>query len=68
MKYKVGDIFIDRNFGTELRAYLYKIDEFEGKIYYWLEYINQPGYKRTYWTEEDLEEIQKDNVEHIPVK
>lgn len=68
MKYNIGDIFIDRNLGRELRCYLYNIDEYNGITYYWLEYITEPGYKKTYWTEEDLDEIQRENnVEHIPV-
>lgn len=66
MKYNIGDIFIDRNFNTELRSSLYKIDEDNGVKHYWLTYTNKSGYRDTYWTEEELDDMQ--NVEHIPVK
>lgn len=68
MKYNIGDIFIDYNFNEEVRCCLYKIDQEKGVTYYWLTYINKPDYRDTYWTEEELDEMQKDNVEHIPVK
>ena len=66
MKFNIGDIFIDRNFNTELHSYLYKIDEHNDIKYYWLTYTNKLGYKDTYWTEAELDDMQ--NVEHIPAK
>jgi len=68
MKYNIGDIFIDRNFDTELRSHLYKIDEENGIKYYWLTYPEQVGYRDTYWTEEELDDMLNYNVEHISVK
>ncbi len=68
MKYNIGDIFIDHNFDEEIRCYLYKIEQEKGVIYYWLTYINKPGYRDTYWTEQELNEMQEQNVEYIPVK
>jgi hypothetical protein len=67
MKYNIGDMFIDYNFNDELRSYLYKIDEQYGIKYYWLTCINHAEYQDTYWTEDELEEILQENVEHIPV-
>lgn len=67
MKYNIGDIFIDHNFDEEVRCYLYKIDQEKGVTYHWLTYINKPDYKDTYWTEQELTEMLKHNVEYIPV-
>lgn len=67
MKYNIGDIFIDYNFDEEVRCFLYKIEQEKGVTYYWLTYINKPNYRETYWTKEELDEMQEQNVVHLPV-